>query len=145
MTSSWPCFSAGVAGRRSLGVLLAFAAVWLAGCHSGLKFYGVHGVITLNGKPVEYAEMHIHPSSEDANRGRTMHVQIVGGKYDTRPTGVAAGPAEWTIAVAEPGTMRIKNPNDISPQESEQFLRVKKQVFVKQIAIDRAEINVELP
>jgi hypothetical protein len=145
MSRLWPCFSEGARGTRGIGVLLVFASVGFAGCNSGLKFYKVHGVITLNGKPVEYAEMHIHPASEGPNRGRTMHVRIVDGKYDTRPTGVAAGPAEWTIAVAEPGTMRINNPDHISPEESERFLRVKKQVFVKQIEIDRDEINVELP
>ena len=130
---------------RNAGVLLAVAALGLAGCGSGLKFYGAHGVVTLNGKPVEYAEMHIHPTSEGANRGRTLNVRIVNGRYDTRPTGVAAGPAEWTIAVPEPGAMRIKNPGDPSPDEAEQFLGAKKQVIVKRIEINREDINVELP
>jgi len=145
MSRLWSCCSEGARDTRGIGVLLVLASVCLAGCNSGLKFYRVHGVITLNGRPVEYAEMHIHPTSEGPNRGRTMHVQIVDGKYDTRPTGVAAGPAEWTIAVAEPGTMRIKNPDKISPEEDERFLRAKKQVFVKEIEINRDEINVELP
>lgn len=133
-------------GMRTIGIFLAFAALLPVGCNSGLTFYGVHGVITLNGKPVEYAEMHIHPASEGPNRGRTIHVQIVNGRFDTRPFGgVAAGPAEWTIAVAEPGTMRIKNPDNVSSDESEQFLQAKKKVFVKQIEINQEEINVELP
>jgi hypothetical protein len=131
--------------RRIIGLLLAVLTLWPAGCSSELRFYGVHGVVTLNGKPVEYAEMHVHPVSDSAVRGRTMHVPIVNGKYDTRPTGVAAGPAEWTIAVPEPGTVRVKNPESISPEESDRFLNAKKQVFVKVITIDRAEINVDLP
>jgi hypothetical protein len=138
MSSSWP--------RIRAGVFLTFAALWPAGCHSGLKFYGVRGTVTLDGKPVEYAEMHIHPSSDNPNRGRTLLVVIVNGKYDTRPLGgMAAGPAERTIAVPEPGSMRLKNPDSAGADESEQFLRVKKQVFVKQIEISREEINVELP
>ena len=41
--------------------------------------------------------------------------------------------------------VRIKNPDNVSSDESEQFLRAKKQVIVKQIEINREEINVELP
>jgi hypothetical protein len=122
------------------------AAVCPAGCSPALRFYDVYGVVTLNGQPVEYAEMQIHPVSDRAIRGRTLHVRIVNGKYDTTPKGgVAAGPAEWTIAVAEPGSMKIKDPDNVSSQESDQFVRVKKQVFTHVIDIGRREINVELP
>ena len=131
---------------RIIGVLIAFAILWPSGCKSGPTYYGVRGLITLNGKPVEYAEMHIHPTSEGANRGRTIHVQVVNGRYDTRPFGGAVGgPTEWTITVAEPGEMKIKNPDKVSEEESERFLRAKKQVHSKQIEIDGEEINVELP
>jgi hypothetical protein len=122
------------------------SALWMAGCNSGLRFYEVHGVVTVNGKPVEYAEMHIHPLSETANRGRTVFVHIVNGKYDTRRMGgVAAGPAEWTIVAAEPGAIRIADPENVSSDESERFLGMKKQKFTKQIEIAGEEINIELP
>jgi hypothetical protein len=123
-----------------------FFAACLVGCGSEREFYDVHGVITLDGEPVEYAEMHIRPKSDDVMQsGRTVHTRVVEGKFDTRPIGVAAGPAEWTIAAAAPGSVRVKNANDIGPAEEEQFLRAKKQVFVKEINIDRNEINIELP
>jgi hypothetical protein len=75
-----------------------------------------------------------------------VQVQVVNGRYDTRPFGGAVGgPTEWTIAVAEPGEMRIKNPDSVSAEESERFLRAKKQVYTKQIEVNDEEINVELP
>ncbi len=133
------------AAGESSAPLFVSAALWSARC-GGLTFHKVRGVITLNGKPVEYAEMHIHPTSDQPNRGRTVHVRIVNGRYDTREIGgVPGGPAEWTIAVAEPGTMRIKDPDNVSSEESEQFLHAKKQVFTKQIEVNQEEINVELP
>ena len=130
---------------RIAGVL-ALAAFWPAGCNTGLRYYDVSGTVTLNGKPVEYAEMLIHPTSEGANRGRTVSVKVVNGKYDTKPVGGApGGPAEWTISVAEPGSMRIKNPDKVSSDESEKFLSVKKQVFTQQIEVNGEEINISLP
>lgn len=133
--------------RRTGGIgVLGFAILWLAGCNSGVSYYGVYGTMTLNGKPVDYAEMHVRPLTEVANRGRTVFVYVINGKYDTREIGgVPVGPAEWTIRVAEQGSIKIKNPEHVATEERDHFLTVKQQVFTKQIEIVGEEINIELP
>ena len=124
-------------------VLALLAMTSLNGCSQGMTFYDVHGTMTLNGVPVEYAEMHIDPSSDDVNGGRTVHVKVVNGAYKARIP-VAAGPATLNIAVVDVGTLNIKDPSNMTPVEDEKFLRAKKKTFEINIEIDRDEINIDL-
>ncbi|WP_437207005.1 hypothetical protein [Planctomicrobium sp. SH664] len=125
-------------------LLWGLLALCLSGCGGEkLKFYDVHGSVTLDGKPVRYAEMHIDPSSEDANSGRTVHVKVINGQY-TAPFKVAGGPAKWNIAVVDVDSLGIKDPDNMTPMEDEKFLRAKKLTFEKEIAVEQEEINLEL-
>ena len=127
-----------------LASLFASLAACLGGCGaSGLDFYQVEGEVRLNGELVRYAEMHIDPTSA-GDSGRTVPARVVDGKFRA-PIGVAAGPAEWTIAVVDTSKLRINDFNNLSDADDSQILKAKKEVFVKQIDVDRQQYVIELP
>ncbi|MEW4566090.1 hypothetical protein AB1K70_26470 [Bremerella sp. JC770] len=113
------------------------------GCGPSLPFYNVQGEVLINGEPVKYAEMHIDPTSE-GDSGRTVPARVVDGKFTT-PIGVAAGPAEWTFSVVDTTGLKINDYHNLSDSEDGQIVRAKKEVFVKQIEVDREKYVIELP
>jgi hypothetical protein len=132
-----------VMGTFCGSLIISCVLVVVAGCGSGgLSFYNVSGEMTLDGKPIEYAEMHINPTSE-GDSGRTVAGRVINGQIKL-PIGVASGPAEWTIAVVETKGLNIKDYENISDSEDSKILQADKQVFVEQIPIDKEHYLVEL-
>ncbi len=131
--------------RTSLYLLLMLALLTGSSCSpSGPQIVMVHGTATHEGKPIIYAEVNCDPQTEDPNGGRTSYFKIVDGKFDTRPGGVVAGPAEVTVTIIDlPATFKPKNWDSLEPEEDSVILRAKKIVVTKTIDILEPETTWE--
>ena len=125
-----------------MSMLLAFGL--FAACSTELVIHPVQGTVTLDGQPVKYGEMNVDPLSTAANSGRSVVCRIVDGRYDLRPGGVAAGPAEFIITVVDTSKLKIRDFENISPDEDSRIMMAKKLLFSEKVEIDRDEIHIVL-
>jgi hypothetical protein len=132
------------APRRVLLLLAAPLIALLTGCSNELVIHAVQGTVSLDGQPVQYGEMNVDPLSTKPNSGRSVVCRIVDGKYDLSSAGIAAGPAEFTITVIDTSKLRIKDFENITPDEDSRIMMAKKLLFSEKVEVDRDEIDISL-
>ncbi len=130
-------------GRRMV-VFATLALAFYCGCGNELVIHPVHGTVTIDGEPVLYGEMNVDPLSTAANSGRSVVSRIVNGKYDLRPAGLAAGPAEYIITVVDTSKFKIRDFENITPEEDSKIMMAKKLLFSEKIEVDREVIDISL-
>lgn len=116
------------------------------GCRdSGPGMHAVHGAVTLNGQPVKYAEVSFAPTATGENAGRTMAISAIDGKYDFRPMGGATdGDTKVQVQIPDLGDFAPADWNNLTDRESNQLLMKRRNVYVKQLKVDKDEINLDL-
>lgn len=130
-------------GRRVV-VFATLALAFYCGCGNELVIHPVHGMVTIDGQPVPYGEMNVDPLSTSANSGRSVVSRIINGKYDLRPAGLAAGPAEYIITVVDTSKFKIRDVDNITPDEDSKIMMARKLLFSEKVEVDREVIDISL-
>jgi hypothetical protein len=76
--------------NRTIAFILPtiIALTLIQGCgESGPKFLNLNGKVTVDGKPVTFAELNITPLAETKNAGRRTITYVIAGEYRTAQTG----------------------------------------------------------